>query len=140
MNVSILSRRRLLGLIELAPLAASATSAAAPAAASARAPVRVLWTRVNGERYFEAAASVAGLAAGNRVTLRREPDNAYDKRAIEVLDAGGRKLGYVARSDNGAVARMMDAGERFEARIGRLDAASLDIRLEVDWLPGRRDS
>src|SRR3546814_1545737 len=70
-----------------------------------------------------------------RVVLRREPDNPHDRRAIEVLDARGAKLGYVARIDNSAVARMMDAGERFEARIARLNRATLDIRLEIDWLP-----
>lgn len=130
MSYPLLNRRRLLAVLGFAPVAASA-----PAAAPHRAPVRVLWTRVNGEAYYEAAEVVAALAIGDRVVLRREPSNAYDKRAIEVLDAAGRKLGYVARMDNSAVARMMDAGERFEARIGRLDAANLDIRLEVDWLP-----
>lgn len=129
MSLPLLDRRRLLGLIGLAPLVASA-----PAKAK-RAPVRVLWTRVNGEHYYEARDSIAGLAVGDAVTLRREPANAYDRRAIEVLDASGRKLGYVARIDNSAVARMMDAGERFEARIGRIDRAMLDIRLEVNWLP-----
>ena len=125
-----LNRRRLLALLGLAPVAATARPAAAR-----RAPVRVLRTRVNGEHYYEAAEAVRSLAVGDRVALRREPANAYDKRAIEVLDSKGRKLGYIARMDNSAVARMIDAGERFEARIGRLDAASLDIRLEVDWLP-----
>lgn len=125
-----LNRRRLLALLGLAPVVASA-----PAAAAKRAPVRVLWTRVNGEHYYRAADAIGALAVGDDVILRREPTNAYDKRAIEVLDRNGRKLGYVARMDNSAVARMMDAGERFEARVGKLDAANLDIRLEVDWLP-----
>ena len=55
-------------------------------------------------------------------------------RAI-VLDAAGRKLGYVARIDNSAAARMIDAGERFEARVARL-SPPLDIRVTVDWVPG----
>src|SRR3546814_12133442 len=67
-----------------------------------RAPVRVLFTRVNGEPYYEAGTSVPTLAAGDRVVLRREPDNPHDRRAIEVLDARGAKLGYVARIDNSA--------------------------------------
>ncbi len=127
------NRRRLLGWLGLGP----AVIVGAPAAAgqAARPPVRVLFTRVNGEPYYEASTSVPTLAAGDRVMLRREPDNPHDRRAIEVLDRAGRKLGYVARIDNSAVARMMDAGERFEARIARLNRATLDIRLEIDWLP-----
>ena len=124
-----LKRRSLLALLGLSPLAAAR-------AAPRRAPVRVLWTRVNGEAYYDAASSIATLRVGDAVTLRREPANPFDQRAIEVLDADGRKLGYIARMDNSAVARMMDAGELFRARIGRIDPAALDIRLEVEWLPG----
>ncbi|HET8611442.1 MAG TPA: HIRAN domain-containing protein, partial [Sphingomonas sp.] len=89
---------------------------------------------VNDERYYDALTSIATLEAGDRVLLRREPQNPHDRRAIEVLDARGRKLGYVARIDNSAIARMMDAGERFEARVGRIDRNACDIRLEIDWL------
>jgi uncharacterized ParB-like nuclease family protein len=135
MTSLFLSRRRALALIGLAP-AATLPAAPARAARPERAPVRVLWTRVNGEAYYQASESIATLRAGAPVTLRREPDNAYDRRAIEVLDEQGRKLGYVARIDNSAVARMMDAGERFVARVSRVDPIGKDIRLEVDWLPG----
>ncbi len=126
-----LNRRTLLAALGLAPVAATAR-----AAAPARAPVKLLWTRVNGEAYYQAAKAAATLAVGDPVRLRREPTNAYDKRAIEVFDTAGRKLGYVARMDNSAVARMMDAGEHFQARVSRLDRATLDIRLDVEWLPG----
>lgn len=126
----LLDRRRLLALLGLAPAAAAARPAA-----PARPPVRVLFTRVNGEHYYDARHSLPTLAEGDPVSLRREPTNPHDRRAIEVLDAAGRKLGYVQRVDNSAVARMMDAGERFQARVARLDRAALDIRLAVDWLP-----
>src|SRR3546814_6821498 len=112
-----LNRRRLLGWLGLGP--AIVVGAPAAVGQTVRAPVRVLFTRVNGEPYYEAGTSVPTLAAGDRVVLRREPDNPHDRRAIEVLDARGAKLGYVARIDNSAVARMMDAGERFGARHAR---------------------
>ena len=135
MDNNRLNRRRLPGWLGLAPAAAlAARGAAATAALERRAPVRLLFTRVNGEHYYDAAAAVTMLTPGDRVTLRREPDNPYDRRAIEVIDAAGQKLGYVARIDNSALARMIDAGERFEARIARLDRRLLDIRLEIDWL------
>lgn len=139
MRSFFLSRRRALALLGLAPAAAlpvPALPAKPITQPSARDPVRLLWTRINGEAYYQMRESIGTLSVGAPVTLRREPDNAHDRRAIEVLDSDGRKLGYIARIDNSAVARMMDAGERFAARISRIDPWDSDIRLEVDWLPG----
>jgi hypothetical protein len=128
-------RRTLLGLLGAFPSLGlmARTTTAAP-----RAPVRVLFTRVNGEHHYAAAPAIGDLNRGDPVRLVREPDNPHDRRAIEVFDARGRKLGYVARIDNSAVARMIDAGERFEARIAMRNRQTLDIRLEVDWLPDGR--
>ena len=127
------TRRFLLGLFGTGALFGGAKVAARPA--GARAPVLLLRSRVNGERYYDAFDAVEELAVGVPLTLRREPDNAYDRRAIEVLDRGGRKLGYLARVDNPAVARMIDAGERFTATVSRFDARTLDIGVDVHWLP-----
>ena len=137
MRSFVLSRCRALSFIGLAPAAAlPAAAVTLPAPPPVRDPVRVLWTRINGESYYRMRESIDTLEVGAQVTLRREPDNAFDRRAIEVLDSDGRKLGYIARIDNSAVARMMDAGERFAARVSRIDRWDNDIRLEVDWLPG----
>ena len=125
-----LDRRRLMQWLGLAP-AAALVPPAPPAATAARPPVRVLFTRINGEYYYDAADAFTSLAIDAPLTLRREPDNPYDRRAIEILDAAGRKLGYLARIDNSAVARMLDAGERFEAGVARL-TPPLDIRVVVD--------
>lgn len=127
-----LRRRSLLALLGLSPAAALPSAAAAR---PRRDPVRLLFTRVNGEHYYAAAEAFPSLGVGDAVRLQREPTNAYDRRAIEVFDGEGRKLGYVARIDNSALARMMDAGEAFTARVARL-GPGLDIRLIVDWLPG----
>ena len=59
------------------------------------------------------------LRVGDRLDLIREPDNPYDARAVRV-EWQGRKLGYVPRADNEAVARQLDRGARLEARIARL--------------------
>jgi len=124
-----LSRRTLLALLGMAPVAATASPRLAPA------PVLLLRTRVNGEYYYEAGESIPTLTPGAPLTLRREPANAYDRRAIEVLDADGRKLGYLPRVDNPAVARMMDAGERMRARVTAVGPHRL-IRFDVEWLRG----
>ena len=131
-------RRRLLQWLGLGAGVAGAVRplpATPPSPQAPRAPVRVLFTRVNGETYYDAAERFPRLLAGDPVRLVREPDNPHDRRAIEVWDEDGFKLGYVARGDNSAVARMMDAGERFAARVARL-TPPLDIRVEMHWLPG----
>jgi hypothetical protein len=125
------TRRKLLALFGTLPIALTAKPASA-----ARSPVLLLKTRVNGEAYYDAARAVDALSVGDPVQLRREPGNRYDSRAIEVLDRKGRKLGYVARIDNSAAARLIDAGETLRAKIARLDKPSLDIRIDVEWLPG----
>jgi hypothetical protein len=59
------------------------------------------------------------MRVGDALTLVREPDNAYDAKAVRV-EWQGRKIGYVPRRENADVARLMDRGEVLEARIARL--------------------
>ena len=46
--------------------------------------------------------------AGDALALVREPDNPFDAAAIR-LEWNGRKIGYVPRQENGALARELDA-------------------------------
>jgi hypothetical protein len=62
-----------------------------------------------GFRYHDAAA----------LDLVREPANPYDANAVRV-EWRGRKLGYVPRAENAALAWAMDRGERVAARISVL--------------------
>lgn len=59
------------------------------------------------------------LEVGETLTLKREPENAYDALAILVLDARGAKLGYVPRDRNQVLARLLDAGKPLYARLDR---------------------
>ena len=72
-----------------------------------------------GFRYAEAAAVWPHLATGDALDLVREPDNPHDANAVRV-EWRGRKLGYVPRSENGALAWAMDRGEALRARVSRL--------------------
>ena len=51
------------------------------------------------------------IKVGDRVTLLREPKNAYDELAILVKNEKKHKLGYVPRVKNDVIARLMDAGK-----------------------------
>ena len=72
-----------------------------------------------GFRYHAAADVWPELRVGDALQLAREHDNPHDANAIGVLWRG-RKLGYVPRRANGALAWGLDRGERLQARISRL--------------------
>ena len=69
-----------------------------------------------GSQYHALPELRDALRPGERLTLVREPGNRHDRNAVRV-EWQGRPLGYVPRSENRAVARALDAGERLEARI-----------------------
>jgi len=83
--------------------------------------VRLLVQRspLAGFRYHEPAAVWEELAVGDRLDLVREPANAYDANAVRV-EGRGRKLGYVPRAENAALAWATDRGEPVSARISAL--------------------
>jgi hypothetical protein len=72
-----------------------------------------------GFRYAEAAAVWPDLATGDVLELVREPDNPHDANAVRV-EWRGRKLGYVPRAENAALAWAMDRGEPVRARVSRV--------------------
>lgn len=105
-------------------LSALAFAALLPAHAQApdsRASVRLLVqsSPLAGYRYGEAVRVWPLLKVGDALELVREPDNAYDPNAVRV-EWRGRKLGYVPRSENGALSWAMDRGDGLHARVSRL--------------------
>ena len=60
------------------------------------------------------------MKAGDALALVREPENRHDANAVRV-EWRGRKLGYLPRAENRAVAAEMDRGGQVEARIARLN-------------------
>jgi hypothetical protein len=60
------------------------------------------------------------MKAGDALVLAREPENAHDAHAVRV-EWRGRKLGYLPRTENRAVAAEMDRGGKLAARIARLN-------------------
>lgn len=72
-----------------------------------------------GFRYHAAAEVWDELHVGDRLELAREPGNPYDRNAVSV-SWRERKLGYVPRHANAALAWALDRGASFTARISRL--------------------
>ena len=86
-----------------------------------------------GFQYYRGEALWPRLAPGQRLELRREPDNPHDPRAVRVLWRG-QALGYLPRRENTAVSQMLDRGQRLETRIAALRESAdpwQRLRLEI---------
>jgi hypothetical protein len=73
-----------------------------------------------GFRHGQGAEVWQDLRSGDSLSLVREPGNAFDPRAVRV-EWRGRKLGYVPRRDNAALAWALDRGETLRARVSRAE-------------------
>jgi hypothetical protein len=100
-------------------LFAALLATAAPVWAQASARILVQSSPLAGFQYHAGKALWEQMKVGDPLTLVREPDNAYDPRAVRV-EWQGHKLGYVPRKENEAVARQLDRGNKLEARIVQL--------------------
>jgi hypothetical protein len=101
--------------------AALACLLAGAAWAGDRGSVRLLVqsSPLAGFRYHAAAEVWDELRVGDRLDLVRERDNPHDANAVSV-SWRGRKLGYVPRHANAALAWGLDRGASLAARISRL--------------------
>lgn len=92
-------------------------SIATPVASSAAIrKVELQRSPVAGFQYHQGEAIWPLLMLGASLSLVREPDNAYDPRAVRV-DWQGQKLGYVPRIDNAAASHLLDAGHMLHAEV-----------------------
>jgi len=72
--------------------------------------------RVRGSGHYEDAVLAASLSPGSKIRLVREPDNEYDANAIAIYSGKGiGPLGYVNKQNAARLAKLIDAGESFEA-------------------------
>ena len=72
---------------------------------------------VAGTSYIEDETILEEIKEGDKLTLKREPDNRFDDNAILVFDEKSRKLGYIPEKDNIVFARLMDAGKYLTAKV-----------------------
>jgi HIRAN domain len=84
-----------------------------------------------GLRYYAAAEVAHELRVGDALELVRERDNPHDSNAIAVTWQG-RKLGYVPKRDNVALAWALDRGAPLSARVSRLARPPKVRRIEIE--------
>ena len=104
-------------------LASSLLLSLAALAAHAEGAIRLVVqsSPLAGFRYYEAKDAWGEMRVGDRLELAREAENVHDANAVSV-SWRGRKLGYVPRRENAAIAWGLDRGEALEARVSRLTA------------------
>ena len=75
---------------------------------------------IAGTTHLEDKSILDNLNVDDMLTLQRE-DNKFDSNAILILNAEGKKLGYVPEKDDIVFARLMDAGKLLKAKISRIE-------------------
>ena len=83
-------------------------------------PLSLLTTQLAGFQYYTGKQIWNELRNEDELTLRREPDNRYDSRAVEIYWRD-YKLGYIPRRDNIVIAQLMDRKVPLRVTIIQLD-------------------
>lgn len=82
---------------------------------------------IAGFQYYKGIAVENDLQENDLLDLKRQADNQYDHFAVEVY-RGEHKLGYLPRTDNKMIARMMDQGVKMKAKIRAIDPEASPFR------------
>ena len=92
---------------------------ALPHARAEEVKVLVQSSPLAGSQYYALSSVWGEIRTGDKLLLKREPENRHDANAIRV-EWDGHQLGFVPRAENRALAAAMDRGEKVEARVARL--------------------
>ena len=71
---------------------------------------------IAGTTHLDDKSVIEKAQVGDMLSLQRE-DNKFDSNAVLVLNADGKKMGYVPEKDNIIFARLMDAGKLLKAKV-----------------------
>ena len=76
--------------------------------------------RVAGLAYYAVESAIHGMQSGDMLRLVAEPTNLHDGFAVELWH-GCHKLGYVPRSDNRHLSRLLQQGAMLTAEVWKAD-------------------
>lgn len=102
---------------------------------SAKQKIRLAVTFIAGFQHYNGPEAESLFEIGMPLQLNREPHNSYDKNAVEIW-TGDAKLGYVPRSDNKTIVKLMNEGTVVQALILELDNTAFpnSVKIEVFYL------
>lgn len=87
---------------------------------------------VVGINFFQRKKLVDNLINGERVFLKRDPENPYDKNAIQVINKQGRQVGFISKDWAPIYAQKIDIGMTFETVVRSKEKKVLWITIERD--------
>lgn len=88
---------------------------------------------VAGFFYYQGSMSPHDIVdVGDFLTLKREPDNAYDNYAVQVFSESGKKLGYVPKTYSKAVSQKIIEGFKFSANVKKIVGGSGSEKIMVN--------
>mgnify|MGYP001138129193 CR=1 FL=1 len=61
------------------------------------------------------------ITRGDEVVLQQDPDNQYDKNAVQMLDVSGHLLGYVPRYYSEGVTKMLKSNRKVSCHVFNVD-------------------
>ncbi|HNJ75612.1 MAG TPA: HIRAN domain-containing protein [Azospira sp.] len=92
---------------------------ALPHARAEEVTILVQRSPLAGSQYYALSSVWGEIRPGDKLLLKREPENRHDANAVRV-EWNGHQLGYVPRAENRALAAAMDRGDKVEARVARM--------------------
>ena len=85
---------------------------------------------VAGTTHLKDPSVLKEIREGDRLTLQRE-ENKFDDKAILVLTADRKKLGYIPEKDNLIFSRLMDAGKLLIAKVADVDQHGTFMKIKI---------
>jgi hypothetical protein len=87
---------------------------------------------VAGLQFTEYSLLAKDIDAGDRFSLKREPDNKYDPNAVAIILAPSIRVGYIPKGQNELVARLLDEFVSLETVVTQHDLkAAFQTRLQI---------
>ena len=116
----MLNRRQILNIIGCSGVVVPfAAAGGALANTKSNKPLVILQCPVVGFHYYQPLDKAGEMQAGETLTLVREPQNTHDKNAIAIYWQE-QKIGYVPRTNNTALAALMDDQQPLQACIEKV--------------------
>jgi len=118
----------LLGLVGSGTVASSSASSLTKTKSE---PLLIQQSSVSGFEYHDGTQLYSEFKLGDRLTLKRAPQNSFDKNAVEV-HWRSRMIGHIPSIQNTAISQMLDRDEQLTAIISQLKQSDVPWqKLEV---------
>lgn len=72
------------------------------------------------------------LIVGANLKLQREPRNEFDESAIAVYDLENNKIGFVPKTKNEVLAKLLDAGKNLSAKLVAKQWQDSWLKLDIE--------